>query len=248
MPFLSVVRATWKRREPRVYLGYNNLAAKDGKTAEEIAEMFRNTSAEGNQGGAARKICRIGEFELDLQLRTLSRNGEGVRLSARPFSTLIFLVENRNRVISKPELLEKVWGGQREVSTVEHAVGQIRDALGDDKVQPRYIETIPGQGYRFVAEVQAHEATQPARQWKPLAYAASAFLILCAVGASAFRLLRFGEASQAPLSLNVARVTVDANGLTAWSAGGLLWTRRFDESAGGNATRGVIVAYPNRGS
>jgi DNA-binding winged helix-turn-helix (wHTH) protein len=94
------------------------------------------------------------EFQVNLRLRALFRSGEKVRLSAKPFATLEFLVENRHRVVSKTELLEKVWRGRREVSTVEHALGKIREALGDDPSKPRYVETVTGHGYRFIAAMR----------------------------------------------------------------------------------------------
>lgn len=105
----------------------------------------------------------IGEFRLDLHLKSLNRGAEKVRITPRPLSALEYLVKNRHRVVSKDELLEKVWGGQREVSAVEHVIGQLRRALGDTVGGPRYIETVPGQGYRFVAEVRAAASTAAAR-------------------------------------------------------------------------------------
>ncbi len=96
-------------------------------------------------------------FRVDLNLRRLYRNGELVKLTPKPFSTLEFLLENRDRVASKEELLDKVWGGLRGISTVEQAVSQLRRTLGDDAAEARYIETVPGQGYRWIAEIHADE-------------------------------------------------------------------------------------------
>ena len=103
-------------------------------------------------GGADLIVC-FGEFCLDVQRRSLHRGSEKVKLTPKPFATLVFLVENRRRCVSKEELLEKIWGGIRDVSTVEHAVGRLRRALGESSEEARYIETVPGQRYRFVAEV-----------------------------------------------------------------------------------------------
>src|SRR5580700_9664246 len=105
-------------------------------------------------GGIDEPVVCFGEFRLDLRLRSLRRGTETVKLTPKPFDTLVFLVENRQRAVSKTELLEKIWGGTRDVSTVEHAVGKLRLALGDDADESRYVQTVPGQGYRFVAEVQ----------------------------------------------------------------------------------------------
>jgi DNA-binding winged helix-turn-helix (wHTH) protein len=98
------------------------------------------------------------EFKLDLNLRRLYKRSVPIRLTPKPFSTLEFLIHNRHRVVSKAELLENVWGELRGESTVEQAVRQLRKALQDDPAIPQYIETIPGQGYRFIAPVVDHQA------------------------------------------------------------------------------------------
>jgi DNA-binding winged helix-turn-helix (wHTH) protein len=103
--------------------------------------------------GMEEAVVCFGEFRLDLRLRSLHRGPGTVKLTPKPFATLAFLVENRRRVVSKEELLAKIWGGTRDVSTVEHAVGRLRRALGENSEEARYIETVPGQGYRFVADV-----------------------------------------------------------------------------------------------
>ena len=100
-------------------------------------------------GGSEQPVTCFGEFQLDRQLRTLQRGGKRIRLAAKPFATLEFLIRNRHRVVAKTELLREVWGGQQEINTVEQAVRQIRKVLGDSPEEPRYIETIPGQGYRL---------------------------------------------------------------------------------------------------
>ncbi len=91
---------------------------------------------------------------LDFQLRSLHRGTERIRLTPKSFKTLEFLVKNRNRVVSKAELLEQVWGGQREISTVEHAISNLRRAFGDDPAEARFIATVLGEGYRFIASVE----------------------------------------------------------------------------------------------
>src|ERR1017187_2668046 len=113
--------------------------------------MALNLPLEANN--ADKPVLYFGEFHLDRQLRTLRRGAEQLKLAAKPFATLEFLIENRSRVVPKSELLREVWDAQQDVNTVEQAVGHVRKALADDPVKPRYIETIPGQGYRFVAEV-----------------------------------------------------------------------------------------------
>lgn len=95
----------------------------------------------------------FGEFTLDLDHKALYRGSDMVHLSPLPFDTLVYLVRNRGRLVGKDELLKAVWGGQRVPSTVEHAIGELRRTLGDDRDKPRFIATVPRRGYRFVAEV-----------------------------------------------------------------------------------------------
>ena len=94
----------------------------------------------------------FGGFVLDAQRRGLYRGDERVHLTPIPFKVLEFLVQHRGSVVSKEQLLVAVWGGQREENTVEQAIRQIRRGLGEDREEPRFIQTIPGVGYCFIAE------------------------------------------------------------------------------------------------
>ncbi|MEW6126077.1 MAG: winged helix-turn-helix domain-containing protein [Acidobacteriota bacterium] len=107
---------------------------------------------------------RFGEFLLDTQRRGLYRHQERIRLTAKPLEALIFLVENHSRIISKQELLDAVWKDTFVTEDVlTHAIRDIRRALGDDKDNPVFIQTVPRQGYRFVCAVTAAEAIADAQ-------------------------------------------------------------------------------------
>lgn len=95
---------------------------------------------------------RFEDFTIDAQRRGLYRGEERIHLPPTPFKVLEFLVWQRGAVVSKEQLLSAVWGGRREKNTVEQAIRQIRRALGDEREQPRFIETIPGVGYCFIAK------------------------------------------------------------------------------------------------
>jgi len=102
----------------------------------------------------ASMIYRFGPFELDLDKVELRTDGGLVALEPQVFALLAFLVEHRDRLVSKDEIFEKVW--DRRVVTDSALASRIksaRKALGDDGKAQRYIKTIHGQGYRFVAEV-----------------------------------------------------------------------------------------------
>ncbi|MCM3871137.1 MAG: winged helix-turn-helix domain-containing protein [Pyrinomonadaceae bacterium] len=101
-------------------------------------------------------------FTLDIQRRGLYRGKERVRLTAKPLETLIFLVENRGRVLQKQEILNAVWKDTFVTEdTLVHAIREVRRALSDDRDNPRFILTIPREGYRFVCEVLAEAAVEP---------------------------------------------------------------------------------------
>ena len=96
----------------------------------------------------------FGEFELDADRRLLLNRGETVNLHSKAFDLLLTLVENRGQVLSKNDLLDKVWENQFvEENNLTVHVAALRRALGETKNDHRYIVTVPGKGYRFVAEL-----------------------------------------------------------------------------------------------
>jgi TolB-like protein len=105
-------------------------------------------------------IYRFGHFELDMARVELRAGGEPCALEPQVFALLALLVENRERLVSRDELIEKVWDG-RIVSdaAVSSRVKSARKALGDDGRAQRYIRTIHRQGFRFVAEARAAQGT-----------------------------------------------------------------------------------------
>jgi DNA-binding winged helix-turn-helix (wHTH) protein len=112
-------------------------------------------------------LFQFGGFTLDLQRRGLYRDGNRIHLTSKPLELLIYLVENAGRPVEKRELLDSVWNGVfvTEDNLVQ-AIIEIRRALGDNKDDPRFIQTIPRLGYRFVAEVSL--------EWTPVEPSTSA--------------------------------------------------------------------------
>jgi TolB-like protein/DNA-binding winged helix-turn-helix (wHTH) protein len=98
-----------------------------------------------------RKIYSLGEFTLDPDKKLLIREDRPVHLANRPFQVLLHLVENRERMVSRAELLDLFWDGKDVYeNTLTKCVGTIRKALGDTLDEPRFIETQWAKGYRFI--------------------------------------------------------------------------------------------------
>src|SRR5947209_1177441 len=117
-------------------------------------------------GKVADKNFVFAEFNLHAELRTLQRNGAPIHLAKRPFDVLLFLIQNRERVVSREELLNRFWDGHEVYDdALRKCVGAIRTAL-DDLKSPRFIETRRGSGFRFIGAVS--EAPALANRSSPL--------------------------------------------------------------------------------
>ena len=100
---------------------------------------------------------RFGLFEFDLDTRELRREGVLLRLQWQPAQVLAYLVDHAGQAVTREELIKEIWGGQTYVDFdrgLNFCIGQIRSALGDDSVSPRYIRTWPKRGYQFIAPVE----------------------------------------------------------------------------------------------
>jgi TolB-like protein/DNA-binding winged helix-turn-helix (wHTH) protein/Tfp pilus assembly protein PilF len=100
-------------------------------------------------------IHKFGEFELDPSRFELRRNGRVLKLERIPMELLLLLAEKDGSVVTRQEIVERLWGKDVFVDTehgINTAIRKIRQALRDDPDQPRFIETVTGKGYRFVAE------------------------------------------------------------------------------------------------
>jgi DNA-binding winged helix-turn-helix (wHTH) protein len=104
---------------------------------------------------------RFAEFELDLATYTLRSRGERVRLEKLPMEVLTLLVRSSGALVARGEIQAALWGSDVFVehdAAINTAVRKIRRALGDDAEQPRFVETVVGKGYRFVASVKTFES------------------------------------------------------------------------------------------
>ena len=104
-----------------------------------------------------RQIARFGIFDLDVQARSLHKSGIRIKLQAQPFDILVSLISKRGEVVTRDELQRNLWPSDTFVDfehSVNTAVNRLRDALGDSAESPRFIETVPRYGYRFIAPVE----------------------------------------------------------------------------------------------
>lgn len=101
-----------------------------------------------------RKIV-FGEFWLESESRTLWQDKREIHLAKRPFDVLLFLIENRERVVSRDELLDKFWDGHDVYDdALRKCVSTIRHSLNDKEKPPRFIETRYGSGFRFIGAIE----------------------------------------------------------------------------------------------
>ncbi len=101
-------------------------------------------------------MVRFGLFELDLRAGQLSRNGAKIRLPQQSLQLLTALLERPGEILSREELTQRLWSSDVFVDFdhgLNKSIQKLRDALGDSADSPRYIETIPRVGYRFIAPV-----------------------------------------------------------------------------------------------
>jgi DNA-binding winged helix-turn-helix (wHTH) protein/TolB-like protein len=99
---------------------------------------------------------RFGQFEFDAAIGELTREGSPVRLQPQPARVLALLVERAGAIVTRDEIRRHVWGQETFVDFergLNFCIAQIRSALGDTADSPRYVETIPKRGYRFIAPV-----------------------------------------------------------------------------------------------
>lgn len=97
----------------------------------------------------------FGDFRLDISRRELTRGSEHIQIGPQAFDVLVYLVQNRDRVVSKDDLLGAVWGGRIvSESTLSSCINSVRTAIGDTGDEQNFIRTISKKGFRFVSELK----------------------------------------------------------------------------------------------
>lgn len=173
------------------------------------------------------------EFKLDLRGHTLSRAGRRVRLERIPMDLLILLVERRGELVTRQDIVGRIWGPGVFLDTdnrINGAIRKLRQALKDDAEQPRFIETVTGKGYRFIGPVVDRDAPSEPRAAEGVAASSprleswsrrrwvtvlAASLVVAALGASA---LWWGVGREPPLTGRVMLAVLPFDNLTGDSS------------------------------
>jgi len=114
------------------------------------------TAAWVENSTVAADLVRFEDFELDLRSYQVRRSGRTLRLERIPMEVLFLLVERRSQLVTREEIIEKLWGKNVFLDTdnaINTAIRKIRRVLEDDPEQPRFVQTVTGRGYRFIAQV-----------------------------------------------------------------------------------------------
>lgn len=204
----------------------------------------------------------FGDFELDPGDRRLTRGSETLAVSGRYFDALALLVAEAGRLVGKDRFMNEVWSGAAVTDeALTQCIRSLRRQLGDDASRPRFIETVPGHGYRFVAAVEVHDERRAAPAGpRPVASATVPIVAPIAIGGGLAGLIGgilYGSILSASLAdaglgmvsalLVVASVCTIIGGLAGLGVGlGLAASRFFPgpalaRSVAGGALGGVAI-------
>jgi Tol biopolymer transport system component/DNA-binding winged helix-turn-helix (wHTH) protein len=184
---------------------------------------------------SSNQIIRFGNFEADLRAGELRRGGLKVKLTGQPFQVLVTLLDKPGQVVTREELHQKLWTQDTFVD-FEHglnkAINKVREALGDDADNPRFVETLPRRGYRFLlplaapTQLGAPVADQITAPQPPISSAklgtgkaqrstngrklwAAGFVGLCTLVAVGFYFFANGSSMRPPSVLRYRQLTAD---------------------------------------
>ncbi len=143
-------------------------------------------------------VKTFGDFEFDDRRRGLKAGGQPVRLSGQAVDVLCLLLERPGELITREEIERRLWP-DRNVDfhhSLDVVVSRLRTVLGDKGASPRYIETVPRKGYRFIEPVTARSEDRPVnepRRWSRRLLAYAAVAILAAILAILFARTRYDK-------------------------------------------------------
>ncbi|HUI54390.1 MAG TPA: winged helix-turn-helix domain-containing protein [Bryobacteraceae bacterium] len=157
LPFATVRRGGGPGHRQRLETGWFFLGVQAGEGID-VPELKAYNS--GSMPGISGRVS-FGEFELDLEAGKLCKSGRTLKLRPQPMRVLCLLVSHAGRPVSREEIRRTLWGESTFVDYdvgVDSCVNRIRSALRDNAQAPHYVETLPRQGYRFIAPVKRQRA------------------------------------------------------------------------------------------
>ena len=124
------------------------------------ADFRRSADAAGavTRPALTAAIVRVHGVEIDMRRHEVRRDGETIRLQQQPFQILALLMEHAGGVVTRRDIERRLWPDGTQVDfehSVNAAIRRLRVALGDDALEPRFVETVPRRGYRFVGRLDA---------------------------------------------------------------------------------------------
>jgi DNA-binding winged helix-turn-helix (wHTH) protein len=143
----------------------------------------------------AARVLRFAAFELNLHTGELRKRGVPLRLNGQPIHVLTTLLESAGHLVTREEFRARLWSADTFVNfdhSLHNAIARIRGALGDSVESPRFIETLPRRGYRFIAPVEVVqaaavvEASGPRSEPPKLRLLVMLALASCAIAAAGF--------------------------------------------------------------
>jgi len=131
-------------------IGAHDYMTKPFSARELVARIRARLRRESGRGGTSR--CRFGTLEVDLARYTATLNDVPLDLTAREFEILRLLIRNRGEVVSRNRILDEIWPAEASLSprTVDTHILNLRKKVEDDVAKPQYIQSVYGEGYRFV--------------------------------------------------------------------------------------------------
>jgi len=149
--------------------------------------------------GRSSGIVRFDIFEVDLRAGELHKAGRKIKLQIQPFHALALLLERPGEVVTRAEFEKRLWPGDTFVDfdhSLNTAIKKLRQALGDNKKKPRFVETLPRRGYRFIGNLECTAPPLPAKTPAPSS-AVGQLAKLCTDGEISFALVSVDEEAAA---------------------------------------------------
>ena len=149
--------------------------------------------------GRSSGMVRFDVFEVDLRAGELHKSGRKIKLQIQPFHALALLLERPGEVVTREEFEKRLWPGDTFVDfdhSLNTAIKKLRQALGDNKKKPRFVETLPKRGYRFIGNLEHTAAPLPAKTTEPSSGVGQRAR-LCADGKLSFALVSVDEEAAA---------------------------------------------------